>query len=117
MGILPAVLAPGFRSSDGTINLDGLDDAEVQGAERIHWEFLRETVEMDLPRDDLRDLHALIIGSIHVSDDFLNGLERLVLIARHGVGYEAVDVDACTRHGIMVTNTPGAAATSMATAT
>ena len=34
------------------------------------------------------------------------GVDRLVLIARHGVGLDFVDLDVCTEHGIGVTDHP-----------
>jgi phosphoglycerate dehydrogenase-like enzyme len=39
---------------------------------------------------------------------------HLAIIARHGVGYDAVDVDAATARGVMVTNAPGVNAQSVA---
>jgi phosphoglycerate dehydrogenase-like enzyme len=36
----------------------------------------------------------------------LAGTERLVIIARFGVGYDSVDVEACTRSGVLLTITP-----------
>lgn len=33
---------------------------------------------------------------------------RLLIAARHGVGVDLIPVEACTRHGVLVTNVPGA---------
>jgi hypothetical protein len=38
------------------------------------------------------------------------------LLARFGVGYDAVDLDACTRHGVLVTITPDGARRPVAVA-
>ena len=46
----------------------------------------------------------------------LEGVERLVLLARHGVGLDFVDLEACTRCGIAVTITPDGTTRPMASA-
>jgi D-3-phosphoglycerate dehydrogenase len=50
---------------------------------------------------------ALFVGAARVSEQTLAGESgRLKVIARNGVGYDALDLDALTRRGILVTNTP-----------
>lgn len=50
---------------------------------------------------------ALFVGAAKVSETALAGEGgRLRVIARNGVGYDALDLDALTRRGILVTNTP-----------
>ena len=50
---------------------------------------------------------ALFVGAAKVSDAALAGdTGRLRVIARNGVGYDALDLEALTRRGILVTNTP-----------
>ena len=46
----------------------------------------------------------------------LDGVDRLVVLARHGVGLDFVDLDACTSHGIGVTITPQGTTRPMASA-
>jgi glyoxylate reductase len=41
-----------------------------------------------------------------VDDEFLAAGESLVVVANFGVGYDNIDVPACTRRGVLVTNTP-----------
>ena len=43
-----------------------------------------------------------------VDDAALELLPDLRVVANYGVGYDSVDVAACARHGVAVTNTPGA---------
>ena len=50
---------------------------------------------------------ALIVANENVDDDVLELLPNLVVVANFGVGYDRVNVDACRRRGITVTNTPG----------
>lgn len=42
-----------------------------------------------------------------ISDDVLGRNAQLQIVSNVAVGYNNVDVDAATRHGVMVTNTPG----------
>ncbi|WP_144874804.1 phosphoglycerate dehydrogenase [Microbacterium sp. 1.5R] len=55
-----------------------------------------------------------IAGTGPVTDDHLAAAPNLKVIARYGVGTEAVDVAAAERRGIPVTNTPGANADAVA---
>jgi glyoxylate reductase len=65
-----------------------------------------------IPRDRLlRDLAgkagALVTGTERVNDEFLDAAgPGLVVVSSFGVGYDHVDVEACTRRGCLVTNTP-----------
>jgi len=51
---------------------------------------------------------ALVFGRDRIDADLLVGSPRLRVVANMGVGYDNIDVAACTARGIMVTNTPGA---------
>lgn len=50
---------------------------------------------------------ALAVVSEVVDDRSLELLPDLRLVANYGVGYDGVDVGACARRGVAVTNTPG----------
>ena len=63
------------------------------------------------PRDELlRRVHEataiLPILSDRVDAELLDAAPRLRLVANHAVGYDNVDVPACTARGVWVTNTP-----------
>jgi D-3-phosphoglycerate dehydrogenase len=58
--------------------------------------------------DELRGASAIIAGGEFFSDRVLAALPELRVIARAGVGYDRVDVPACTRHGVLLTITPTA---------
>lgn len=51
---------------------------------------------------------AWIAGTGPVTDEHLAAAPQLRLVARYGVGVEAVDLAAAARRGVLVTNTPGA---------
>jgi glyoxylate reductase len=59
-------------------------------------------------------VEALAVVAEPVDDRTLDLLPNLRVVANYGAGYDLVDVDACRRRGVVVTNTPGV--TSAATA-
>ena len=71
---------------------------------------LQEKVEMitDGTMDNLPGAEAAILGGNTVVDGaFLDHAgPQLKLVIRHGIGYNAVDVGACSERGILAANTP-----------
>jgi glyoxylate reductase len=57
--------------------------------------------ELDEPRPDVE---GLIVGNEPVPFDLLPGLR---IVANYSVGYDRIDLAACSERGIVVTNTPG----------
>jgi D-3-phosphoglycerate dehydrogenase len=70
------------------------------------------------PLDDLAEVlptvDAWIAGTGPITTEHLDLAPRLAVIARYGVGVEAVDLAAATERGIVVSNTPGANAEAVA---
>ncbi|MFT4083795.1 MAG: NAD(P)-dependent oxidoreductase [Nocardioides sp.] len=62
----------------------------------------------------LSDAIAWIAGTAPVTADLLDLAPRLRIVARYGVGFDAVDLEAARARGIAVTNTPGANSASVA---
>src|SRR5580704_7872201 len=77
------------------------------------WEVLRptkETLDAELPTAD-----ALIVRSAtRVTAAVLERATKLRVVGRAGVGVDNVDLDAATRRGVLVMNTPGGNAPSVA---
>ena len=62
-----------------------------------------------VPVPDLAGVQAVLsLGHIAFDARTLDHTPELRLIARFGAGYETIDLDACTRAGVVVTNTPDA---------
>ena len=59
---------------------------------------------LDGPRPGIE---ALVIANELVDEALLQLLPDLRLVANYGVGYDRIDVAACARRGVAVTNTPG----------
>jgi D-3-phosphoglycerate dehydrogenase len=55
----------------------------------------------------LSEAHACIIGADPVTEAVLDSAPHLRLVAMHGVGVDHIDVEACTRRGVMVTSAAG----------
>ena len=53
-----------------------------------------------------REVEGLVASGARVSEEVLEQAPRLRVIANVGVGYDNIDVAACTRRRILVTNTP-----------
>jgi glyoxylate reductase len=80
---------------------------------------LREHCEVDLWREELppspevlRQAVAGVDGLLSmltdaVDGDLLNAAPKLRVVSNMAVGYDNIDVEACTRRGILVCNTPG----------
>ena len=52
------------------------------------------------------EAEALLVGGETIDEDFLEEAPKLGIAARFGVGYDAVDVEACTKRGVYVAHTP-----------
>jgi D-3-phosphoglycerate dehydrogenase len=50
---------------------------------------------------------GILVRHTKIDDSFLSGLKNLKAVVRYGVGYDNVDVNACTRFGIKVANVQG----------
>jgi D-3-phosphoglycerate dehydrogenase len=62
----------------------------------------------------LPGVDGYIAGLDTIDRAALSNADRLKVIARYGVGVDAVDLNACREKGILVTNTPGANSVSVA---
>ena len=56
---------------------------------------------------ELQGCVAVVAGNEPYDDAVFDACPALRVIARWGIGYDAIDVPAATRHGVMVINTPG----------
>ena len=54
----------------------------------------------------LADADVLVVNMVKMDESLLSKLPRCKLLIRHGIGYDNVDVAACTRHGIQFAYQP-----------
>lgn len=62
----------------------------------------------------IKGVDGMIAGLDDINHEVIEAADRLRIIARYGVGLDRVDLEAARKKGIVVTNTPGANATSVA---
>jgi phosphoglycerate dehydrogenase-like enzyme len=94
----------------GDIGLGQLDAAGVP------WRYLPTDTD-ELLAADLAGFDAVLFaGPAVTARTFATGVRPPVVLARFGVGYDTVDLDACTEHDVAVTITPDGARRPVATA-
>lgn len=64
--------------------------------DRSHEHILKEVVDKD----------AILVRTTFITEDIIEAGSKLRVIARHGVGYDNIDVGAAAKRGIVVTNSP-----------
>ena len=94
------IMRPKVLISTGLVNIpedvsDVLKEyAEVEYVSRPYLDKLGENVV------------AVLVGTEPVNAEYLDKAPNIRLVARFGVGYDSVDVDECSKRGIMATHTP-----------
>ena len=85
-------------------------------AAQLQWEFMPDNVR-ELTAAHGARYDALCVLNPKVPAAVVSGPDkRITIVARMGVGYDSVDVKACTENGVIVTNTPDGVRRPVATA-
>jgi phosphoglycerate dehydrogenase-like enzyme len=84
----------------GDIALDLLD-----GVPDVEFEYLSDDEKVIGPQNG-GDYDALGVLAPRITAELVDKSPRLAVVARFGVGYDNVDLEACTRNGVAVTITP-----------
>ena len=63
---------------------------------------------------DIRDCDALIVRTARITRQIFDAAPKLKILARHGAGYDGVDLAAAREHGVLVCTAGGANAISVA---
>ncbi len=63
---------------------------------------------------DIGDCEAIIVRTAKITAKILDAAPKLKILARHGAGYDGVDLEAARRHGVLVCTAGGANAISVA---
>jgi len=58
--------------------------------------------------NDIADCDAMIVRLSKVTDKIFDAAPKLKVIARHGAGYDGVDLESARKHNVLVLNAPGA---------
>ncbi|MFL5859475.1 MAG: 2-hydroxyacid dehydrogenase [Solirubrobacteraceae bacterium] len=95
-----------LRADNGGLAIDvGLD--QIAFSETISWSFLPDHGAV-LTGAQLAEFDGVFVWGAAIDAATVSDPGRLVHIGRLGVGLDAVDVDACTKSGVLVTVTPDA---------
>jgi phosphoglycerate dehydrogenase-like enzyme len=94
-----------FLKPDGALGFGDIGLALLEEAPGVQWEFVTDQ-HAELPRVVADQYDALLVLAPKVTATTVEGCRRLGLVARFGVGYDNVDVPACTANGVMLTITP-----------
>jgi glyoxylate reductase len=66
-----------------------------------------EPMPPDLLASAMLEMDGVMPAGVRISKEIIDGSPRLRVISNIAVGYDNIDVDACTRRHILVTNTAG----------
>jgi phosphoglycerate dehydrogenase-like enzyme len=94
-----------FLKPDGSIAFGDIGLSRLDTVAGIKWEFLPENV-VELTPQHAQRYDALLVLAPRVTERALADDCRLAIVARFGVGYDNVDVAACTQAGVALTITP-----------
>ncbi len=87
---------------------DDLDwEVEEMAKREIDFEYhqLKLAPEEELV-EVIRDCDVVIVNMAPMPESVISQLEKCKLIIRHGIGYDNVDTEACTKHNIRLSNVP-----------
>ncbi|MGL4592661.1 MAG: dehydrogenase, partial [Aestuariivirga sp.] len=93
-----------FRKPDGTPTFVDFDLEPLRKAKGVDMAFLENA--NPLRADQLEEFDALILLAHRFAPESVPKSGRLAVIARFGVGYDTVDVPACTANDIALVITP-----------
>ncbi|MDM8251914.1 NAD(P)-dependent oxidoreductase [Phocaeicola barnesiae] len=87
------------------IAVDGIrKEVEAAGYELA---LLEKYTEKQALLDAVKDANAIIIRSDIIDKEVFDAAPNLKIVVRAGAGYDNVDLEAATAHGVCVMNTPG----------
>lgn len=94
-----------FLKPDGSPGFGDIGLSLLEEDARVEWEFLDERHNV-IPQAVADQYDALLVLAPQVTAQTLDGCQRLALVARFGVGYDNVNVKACSRNNVLLTITP-----------
>jgi len=105
-----------FFSPDGSTKYPDIGLSVFEGHGHFEWVKFREH-KNPIAADQVAGSHGVIVLTPSVTAETVNQNRDLVAVGRFGVGYDAVDVESCTRNNVVVYITAGAVDRSVAEAT
>ena len=94
-----------FLKADGSLGFGDIGLETLSENPQIYYEYL-PPCGAELPAKIADRFDALLVLAPRVTAATVEQCRRLTLVARFGVGYDTVDVGACTRNNVLLTITP-----------
>ena len=96
------------KNATGVYHILVSDSMSKEGLQPLLESNLVECVQQNVDEvDDLSRFDALLVRSATtVTEDLLVKMPNLKIVARAGVGVDNIDLDAATKHGVVVVNAP-----------
>ena len=98
-------LSGAFQNDDGTAVFPMFDLSPLENDSKVEFEYVAG-VDGRMTAESLEDFDALVLLLERFDENSIPQSNRLTLIARFGVGFDTVDVEACKQAGIAVGITP-----------
>ena len=77
---------------------------------KIHKEYKGERLEKI---EFTKEAHGLLVRHTVIDSEFLSKMKNLKAVVRYGIGYDNIDIEACTKFGVKVANVQGYASHSV----
>lgn len=95
----------------GALHPDGM--ALFAGRDDVEFEVLHDVSEENVLRH-MAGVNGIAVRVAKITRRIVEASDGLQVVSRHGVGYDSVDVEACTDHGVRVAIAPRSNAPSVA---
>jgi phosphoglycerate dehydrogenase-like enzyme len=105
-----------FFGPDGSTRYPDIGLSVLDGHEHVEWAKFAEH-RTPIGPDQVGDAQGVVVLTPAVTAESVSRADALLAIGRFGVGYDAVDVEACTRADVVVFITAGAVDRPVAEAT
>lgn len=102
-----------FLNAKGEVGWGDIALERFNGVPDLELSYLAEDERVITP-ENAAGYDALGVLAPRITAELVDNLPELAIVARFGVGYDTVDIDACTRNGIAVTITPDGVRRAMA---
>lgn len=100
-------LTADFRDDTGKLKFPDIGLSVLDAHPHIRHRFFKNH-QKEIAAEQIGDAQAVIVLTPYVTAASVSKTPNLLVIARFGVGYDSVDVKACTAAGVLVTITVGA---------
>lgn len=94
-----------FLNKDGTFMWGDIGLGAIEREPDMQWKLVPVVDQVEDPAI-FADCDALLVLRQRITESMLQASPRLRHVSRWGAGLDRIDLDACSRHGVLVTSTP-----------